>query len=39
MIDYHKANFIETNDHIGVEPYALDKKIGEDYKTTYAFDA
>jgi midasin len=22
-----------------VEPYALDKKIGEDYKTTYAFDA
>lgn len=39
MIDYQKANFLETNDHIGVEPYALDKKIGEVYQTTYAFDA
>ncbi len=39
MIDYHMATFFETNDYIGVEPYALDKKIGENYQTTYAFDA
>ncbi len=39
LIEYHKAKFLETNDHIGVEPYVLEKKIGENFQTTYAFDA